>query len=125
MGPYGGYLIPEDSDKADDGGTADGKSGGVGEADVDEESEEEKAKSSAVTLPYVAQENLELLTVDLVERCLDSTYKGGDLLGQHPETGEDVRNGPTLSCTLKRCVRRRCTRIHHRFFSCVVSVVVG
>ena len=46
--------------------------------------------STNVTLPYVAQENLELLTVELVDRCLDSSFKGGDLLGQHPETGEDV-----------------------------------
>lgn len=43
-----------------------------------------------VTVPYVAQDNLELLTAELVERCLDSSFKGGDVLGQHPDTGEDV-----------------------------------
>lgn len=46
--------------------------------------------TAGITLPYVAQDNLELLTVELVERCLDLTYKGGDILGQHPDTGEDV-----------------------------------
>ncbi|CAN0317880.1 unnamed protein product, partial [Ectocarpus fasciculatus] len=85
VGPYGGYLIPEASSGAATGDDAVGS----GEQDAEEEEGEEK-KSSAVTLPYVAQDNLELLTVDLVERCLDSTYRGGDLLGQHPDTGEDV-----------------------------------
>lgn len=100
MGPYGGYLVPESSSSSSSdsvSGDASGTQevGGVAgrqqqrQEEVEEEGEEEK-KSAAVTLPYVAQDNLELLTVDLVERCLDSTYKGGDLLGQHPETGEDV-----------------------------------
>ncbi|CAM9581001.1 unnamed protein product, partial [Ectocarpus fasciculatus] len=98
VGPYGGYLIPEASSGAATGDDAVGS----GEQDAEEEEGEEK-KSSAVTLPYVAQDNLELLTVDLVERCLDSTYRGGDLLGQHPDTGEDIRirmgrYGPFLEC---------------------------
>lgn len=63
---------------------------------------QEKAQSKT-TVPYVAQDNLELLTVDLVERCLDSAYKGGDVLGQHPDTGEDVSSCffSVLSCV--RC----------------------
>ena len=85
VGPYGGYLVPESC--GDASSTQDEE---VVEPQQEEEKEKEKEKSAAVTLPYVAQDNLELLTVDLVERCLDSTYKGGDLLGQHPETGEDV-----------------------------------
>lgn len=95
MGPYGGYLVPEDGDKADGAMVTDGEEVDEG---VDGDSEEKTKSSSAVTLPYVAQDNLELLTVDLVERCLDSTYKGGDLLGQHPDTGEDVRSTTPLRC---------------------------
>ncbi len=88
VGPYGGYLLPGE------GGAEDAGAGPAAGKEEEEQEEEEEGgqekKSSAITLPYVAQDNLELLTVDLVERCLDSTYKGGDLLGQHPETGEDV-----------------------------------
>lgn len=91
MGPYGGYLIPEASSGAITGGAAVGSGAQDAEGPRGGEEEEGEKKSSAVTLPYVAQDNLELLTVDLVERCLDSTYGGGDLLGQHPDTGEDVR----------------------------------
>ncbi|CAM9633486.1 unnamed protein product [Scytosiphon promiscuus] len=109
VGPYGGYLVPDDGDTAEGGGSADGKSVGDLESSgeigtgVDGDGEEKAKSSSAVTLPYVAQDNLELLTVDLVERCLDSTYRGGDLLGQHPDTGEDIRirmgrYGPYLEC---------------------------
>lgn len=89
VGPYGGYLIPEASSDAVTGDDAVGSGAQDAEGRGGGEEEGEK-KSSAVTLPYVAQDNLELLTVDLVERCLDSTYRGGDLLGQHPDTGEDV-----------------------------------
>lgn len=49
-----------------------------------------------ITVPYAAQEDLELLTEDLIERCLDSSFKGGDVLGQHPDTGEDVSCPPPL-----------------------------
>ena len=89
VGPYGGYLVPEATNSDAGSGTQELEVAGQQQQGEEEEEGEEK-KSSAVTLPYVAQDNLELLTVDLVERCLDSTYKGGDLLGQHPETGEDV-----------------------------------
>lgn len=72
VGPYGGYLVPTNSN-----------------AKPSKNVEEEQ--TAAVTLPYAAQENLELLTPHLVEGCLDSSFKGGDILGQHPSTGEDVR----------------------------------
>ncbi|CAN0320026.1 unnamed protein product, partial [Ectocarpus sp. 6 AP-2014] len=103
VGPYGGYLIPEASSGAVTGDDAGGSEARDDEGPGGGEEEEGEKKSSAVTLPYVAQDNLELLTVDLVERCLDSTYRGGDLLGQHPDTGEDIRirmgrYGPFLEC---------------------------
>lgn len=88
VGPYGGYVVPESTRRS---GTSSGDASSTQDVEVvEQQQEEEEKKSVAVTLPYVAQDNLELLTVDLVERCLELTYKGGDLLGQHPETGEDV-----------------------------------
>ena len=92
MGPYGGYLVPEREKRASEHREDEYA---VVEAAMEGGSEKTGVKgssvASAVTLPYIAQENLELLTPELVERCLDSTYKGGDVLGQHPDTGEDVR----------------------------------
>lgn len=100
----------------------DGGDAGQQQRDEEEEKEEgageggegeaggEKKKSAAVTLPYVAQDNLELLTVDLVERCLDSTYGGGDLLGQHPETGEDVGSVMRLAGLSLLLLRFSCSR---------------
>lgn len=100
VGPYGGYLVPEDSDSSSNvGGGGGGDASGLKDAGIEDEKQEQEQEEQEeqggkrllnVTLPYVAQDNLELLTVDLVERCLDSNYKGGDLLGQHPDTGEDV-----------------------------------
>lgn len=62
-----------------------------------------------VTVPYAAQDDLELLTAELIDRCLDSSFKGGDVLGQHPDTGEDVSSETTIHICVRGCVHA-CSR---------------
>lgn len=99
VGPYGGYLIPTNSTVKPSKNveeelttvTTAASTNGRSERTGGDDDGEHGGAASAVTLPYAAQENLELLTPELVEGCLDSSFKGGDNLGQHPVTGEDVR----------------------------------
>lgn len=101
VGPYGGYLVPTNSTvkpskNVEEELTPASTVSAISTNGRRERMNGDGGHASAVTLPYAAQENLELLTPGLVEGCLDSSFKGGDILGQHPSTGEDVRISPLL-----------------------------
>lgn len=97
VGFYGGYLVPANrTTSAATTATLDIKQPVLAGVPMSEEGKgvEEGSgvveKAKTIPLPYVAQDNLELLTVELIETCLESNYNGGDILGQHPKTGEAV-----------------------------------
>ncbi|CAM9388970.1 unnamed protein product, partial [Discosporangium mesarthrocarpum] len=124
VGPYGAYAVERDHHTGEGameggGGTSAangsgerGEPGGRGEGEGKGRQATPSVKGKKTTLPYAVTDDLDLLTPELVENAVEMGSTGGTVIGQHPETGEDVSVMLGSYGLYIQCGEKRCTYTH-------------